>query len=76
MDTKWRKFRIILSFTAFFVGMTLLLNNFISMINLIGSSWDSLSARMGTDYQEQEDFRWYMSNRLEELLGVATGGKG
>lgn len=76
MDTKWRKLRIIVSFTAFFVGMTLLLGNFLSMVSLIGSSPDRLKSRIGTDYQEQSDFRMYMSSRLEELLGVATGGKG
>jgi signal transduction histidine kinase/plasmid maintenance system antidote protein VapI len=76
LDTKWRKLRIIVSFTAFFVGMTLLLGNFLSMLSLIGSSPDSFKSRMGTDYQEQADFRMYMSSRLEELLGVATGGKG
>lgn len=76
MDTKWRKLRIIVSFTVFFVGMTLLLVNFLSMVSLIGSNPDRLKSRIGTDYQEQSDFRQYMSSRLEELLGVATGGKG
>lgn len=76
MDTKWRKLRIIVSFTAFFLGMTLLLGNFLAMLSLIGSSPESLRSRIGTDYQEQSDFRYYISSRLEELLAVATGGKG
>lgn len=76
MDTKWRKLRIIVSFTAFFLGVTLLLGNFLSMVSLIGSSADSLKSRIGTDYQEHPDFRFYIASRLEELLGVATGGKG
>ncbi len=75
MDTKWRKLKITFSFTVFFVGMTLLLGNFLSMLRMIGNGQDSLSVCMGTDYQELAEFRWYMSNRLEELLGVATGGK-
>lgn len=76
MDTKWRKLRIIVSFTAFFLGMTLLLGNFLAMLSLIGSSPESFKSRIGTDYQEQSDFRCYISSRLEELLAVATGGKG
>ncbi len=76
MDTKWRKLRIIVSFTSFFLGMTLLLGNFLSMLSLIGSRPENLKSRIGTDYQEHPDFRLYMSSRLEELLGVATGGKG
>lgn len=76
MDTKWRKLRIIVSFASFFLGMTLLLGNFLSMLSLIGSRPENLKSRIGTDYQEHPDFRLYMSSRLEELLGVATGGKG
>lgn len=77
MDTKWRKSKIILSFTAFFLGITLLFGNFFSMIGLIASQdGDTLADRIGEDYQGTAEFCWYMSNRLEELLGVATGGKG
>ena len=77
MDTKWRKWKLILSFTAFFLGITLLFGNFFSMMGLLMSQdGDTLADRVGTDYQNREEFCWSMSDRLEELLGVATGGKG
>ena len=77
MDTKWRKWKLILSFTAFFLGITLLFGNFLSMMGLLMSQdGDTLADRVGTDYQNREEFCWSMSDRLEELLGVATGGKG
>lgn len=73
MDTKWKKSKIILSSIAFFLGMTLLISNVISVAGLSlatrGTIWK------GGDYQESKEFRWYISNQLEELLGVATGGK-
>ncbi len=77
MDTKWRKWKLVLSFTAFFLGITLLFGNFFSMIGLLMSQdGDTFADRVGMDYQNRREFCWSMSDRLEELLGVATGGKG
>lgn len=74
MDTKWKKGKAIFSFLAFVTGLTLL------VINLVPAA--SLAAAFGTgifegqtDYQESEEFRYLIGERLSELMGVATGGK-
>ena len=71
MDTKWKKSRIIISFAAFFLGMTLLLSNFFSMLRLLAQA--DLGA--GKDYQETEEFADYISGRLETLISAAAGGE-
>ncbi len=81
MDTKWRKSKIVLSFTVFFVGMTLLLTNFFSMLGMLSASgldgdFGNFRDGRNADYQELEDFRWFVSGRLETLLAAATGGEG
>lgn len=74
MDTKWKKWKIAVSFGAFFLGMTLLISSLIPVLSLAAvTGEDVLMGEMG--YQEDEEFRWYIGERLEELLGVATGGK-
>ena len=72
MDTKWKKWKIAGSFVCFFLGMTLLLTNLIPMVKLLQAG----GFQAGADYQETAEFRWYVADRLEELLGIATGGKG
>ena len=74
MDTKWKKGNAICSFLAFVTGLTLL------VINLVPAA--GMAAAFGTgifegqqDYQESEEFRYLIVERLSELMGVATGGK-
>lgn len=74
MDTKWKKGKAICSFLAFVTGLTLL------VINMVPAA--SMAAAFGTgifegqpDYQESEEFRYLIGERLSELMGVATGGK-
>ena len=38
MDTKWKKSKIWIGMLAFFLGMTLLIYNFISMLTLISNT--------------------------------------
>lgn len=77
MDTKWRKWKIIVSFTAFFVGMSLLIMNFWSMVSLLAASdWETIQELTSKDYQDSAQFRWIIASRLEDLLGVAAGGNG
>ena len=71
MDTKWKKSKIILSFAAFFLGLTLLLVNFFSMMQRLAET----DFQAGTDYQETEEFAAFISGRLETLIGAAAGGE-
>ncbi|MCI8280552.1 MAG: HAMP domain-containing histidine kinase [Lachnospiraceae bacterium] len=73
MDTKWKKWKIVLSMAAFFLGMSLLITNAITAGKLL-SSWGMGLLHRSGDYQETGEFRWYVSNRLEELLSAAVGG--
>ena len=74
MDTKWKKLKIILSFAAFFLGVTLLIGSVWQLGRLIaetkGEVW-----RTESDYQESAEFRRYISAKLEELLSVANDGE-
>ena len=74
MDTKWKKLKIILSFAAFFLGVTLLIESVWQLGRLIaetkGEVW-----RTESDYQESAEFRRYISAKLEELLSVANDGE-
>ena len=56
MGTRWKKFRIIVSFTAFFLGITLLLMNVIPILCLTAE----MDFQAG-DYQKTEVFADYMS---------------
>lgn len=55
---------------AFFLGMTLLIYNFISMLTLISNT----DLRQ-SDYQKTQEFATTMSNRLEDLIGIGLEGK-
>ena len=70
MGTRWKKFRIIVSFTAFFLGITLLLMNVIPILCLTAE----MDFQAG-DYQKTEVFADYMSERLGTLIGAAVGGE-
>ena len=59
MGTRWKKFRIIVSFSAFFLGITLLLMNVIPILCLTAE----MDFQAG-DYQKTEVFADYMSERL------------
>ena len=74
MDTKWKKSKVLLSYLAFVIGLTMMVTNMVPAV--------SMAAAFGTeifqgpvDYQESEEFRYLISERLSDLLGVATGGK-
>lgn len=55
---------------AFFLGITLLIYNFISMLTLISNT----DLRQ-SDYQKTQEFATTMSNRLEDLIGIGLKGK-
>ncbi|MDE7428669.1 MAG: hypothetical protein K2N00_05275, partial [Lachnospiraceae bacterium] len=75
MDTKWKKCKVLCSFVAFAAGMTLVLTN----LTLAVCAYLPLAGQDLTkpaDYQETEQFRYIIEERLNSLLGVATGGSG
>lgn len=71
MNTKWKKRGMMLSFTAFFLGVTLLLTNFFTMLRLLAE----VDFQAGTDYQETEGFADYMSEYMESLIRAAAEGE-
>lgn len=74
MATKWKS---IISFTAFFLGITLLLSGIIDSVYLLSSrsSWKAqITEAFEEDYQNTGEFRWQMADYLEKFLAMATGG--
>ena len=73
MDTRWKKGKIILSFLAFVTGLTMIVIQLVPAVSMAAAfGMEVFEGRK--DYQESGDFRILISNRLSELLGVATGG--
>ena len=75
MDTKWKKCKALCSFVAFAAGITLFLTNLTTAV----CAYLPLAGQDLTkpaDYQETEQFRYIIEERLNSLLGVATGGSG
>ena len=73
MDTRWKKGKTILSFLAFVTGLTMIVIQLGPAVSLAAAfGMEVFEGRK--DYQESGDFRILISNRLSELLGVATGG--
>lgn len=74
MDTRWKKSKMICSFMAFATGLTILVTNLVPAVSM------ALVFGMGIfeekpDYQESEEFRYLISEKLSDLLGIATGGQ-
>ena len=74
MDTKWKKGKAICSFLAFVTGLTLLVINMVPAVSMAAAFGTGIFEGQ-TDYQESEEFRYLIGERLSELMGVATGGK-
>lgn len=73
MDTRWKKGKTILSFLAFVTGLTIIVIQVVPAVSMAAAfGMEVFEGRK--DYQESGDFRILISNRLSELLGVATGG--
>jgi len=72
LDTKWKKSKIIISFFAFATGLTILVIHLMSAVALLVTCGEKVFAGP-LDYQESGEFRWIITNRLADLLGVATG---
>ncbi len=74
MATKWKKGKAIFSFLAFFTGLTMLVVNLVPAAG-IAAAFGMEIYEGQPDYQESGEFRDLISEKLSELIGVATGGK-
>lgn len=75
MDTRWKKGKIICSFAVFFAGVTMLVVNLVPAAGMyLALGEEAFQEQM--DYQESWEFRSLIGGRLEDLISVATGGKG
>ena len=74
MDTKWRKSKVLLSYLAFAIGLTMLVANIVPAVSM-AAAFGMEIFHGPVDYQESEEFRYLISERLSDLLGVATGGQ-
>lgn len=73
MDTKSKKIKTIVSFTAFFLGVSLLLSNVETGIFLLTGRMQKQEI-LAEDYQDTQEFRNSISDYLETFLSMATGG--
>ena len=77
MDTKSRKWKKTFSFIAFFLGVSILLSNlstlFVRYDSIESLKEDVKNAFIG-DYQNTNEFRYYVSDYLERFLVMASGG--
>lgn len=74
MATKWKKGKAIVSFLAFVIGLTIMVINLVPAVS-IAAAFGMGIFEGEPDYQESEEFRYLISNRLSNLLSVAVGGK-
>lgn len=73
MDIKLKKWKSIISFTAFFIGTTLLLSGVLDLLQEI--RWQGPAELMSIlktdDYQTTDEFRRFIESRLETFLVMA-----
>ena len=76
MDTKSKKWKVILSFVCFFLGVSLLLCAIGPAVQLARRGNEAWGVRdvFADDYQNTQAFRNQISNRLEQFLTMAAGG--
>ncbi len=76
MDTKWKKRSIVLSFAAFFLGVSLMIGN---GVLLLGQALDAdsagnpgISGLFEKDYQNTAQFRRFLQGRLSSFLAIGS----
>lgn len=74
MDTRWKKSKAIGSSLAFAAGLTMMVIQLVPAVSMVSAFGVDVFEGQA-DYQESGDFRILISNRLSDLLGVATGGR-
>lgn len=74
MVTKWKKSKSVFSFTAFAAGLTMMVINLAPAVGMTAAYGIDVFEGQ-PDYQESEEFRYLISERLSMLMGVAAWGK-
>ena len=78
MDTKWKKWKVPVSFLAFVLGACLLLVGGVFSalwtVNLVTSSDSSPADAFRADYQNTQRFKSYLSGQLQDLLELGSAG--
>ena len=77
MDTRSKRWKAAVSFTAFFLGISLLLTGVPEAFSLLtGGSWKraAVSDAFQEDYQDTQAFRDAVASYLEDFLAMAVGG--
>ncbi len=74
MDTKWKKGKSLFSFMAFATGLTMLVSNLIPAAGMVTAFGTGILEGQ-PDYQESEEFRNLICERLSMLMGVAVWEK-
>lgn len=77
MDTKLKKLKIIISFTVFFISVSLLLYGLLGLLYSISANrrytGDQISEAFLNDYQKTSQFKDYINERFSDFLAMATG---
>ena len=78
MDTKWKNRKNVISFVVFFLGVSLVLENGISILkNMPGGMLSpELDSVLEEDYQRSRRFQEYICGRLELFLSMAANSLG
>ena len=76
MDTRSKKWKTIISFLSFFLGVSLLLR--VGIVSSYRLYWCEMSGYgiselMESDYQNTANFREYMQSKLSNFLAIAVG---
>lgn len=76
MVIKWKKSRAVISVIAFVLGTSLIFSNAVSLGLRISerNGRQELKDAFEKDYQNTSDFRWHMSDYLEDFIVMAVGG--
>ena len=80
MDTKWKKWKSIVSLTACLLGIYLVvLHGFLDENHVFGKllkgEMNEIRQELDVDYQNSQEFRSFVSARLEQMLTMAAGGE-
>ena len=79
MDTKLKKGKVVVSFTVFFLSVSLLAGNAAMLAGQAfrAENWneDGFWGLMEQDYENTAGFRHYMEERLGDFLAMAARGK-
>ena len=74
MVTKWKKSKSVFGFTAFAAGLTMMVINLVPAVGMTAAYGIDVFEGQ-PDYQDSEEFRYLIGERLSMLMGVAAWGK-